>query len=123
MAGLFGLFGGKKKEEAKKNSSDNSFFLTDDDAKTLGNIDYMRKTVEIKRTFPNTVAGKGAKISKLVSSSDMKVIKNNQIQTPSVKKQETVTESKTTIDNLTEKRRQSDNSMDMFRKMAKDIKK
>ena len=47
MAGFFGLFGGKDKAPQSKEA----FFLSEDEAKTFGNIDYMRKEVVIRRTF------------------------------------------------------------------------
>ncbi|MGD1857137.1 MAG: hypothetical protein ACFB2W_23130 [Leptolyngbyaceae cyanobacterium] len=48
MAGLFGLFGGKKNQSPQ---SKEAFFLSEDEAKTFGDIDYMRKEVVIRRTF------------------------------------------------------------------------
>ncbi len=54
MAGfLDGLFGGKKKgpEQPKE-----AFFLDDDSAKSLGDIEYMRKPSTVRRTFPKSVS-------------------------------------------------------------------
>ena len=48
MAGFFGLFGGKKDQVPE---SKEAFFLSEDDAKTFGDIDYMRKEVVVRRTF------------------------------------------------------------------------
>ena len=48
MAGFFGLFGGNKD---KTPQSKEAFFLSEDDAKTFGNIDFMRKEVVVRRTF------------------------------------------------------------------------
>ena len=48
MAGFFGLFGGNKN---KSPQSKEAFFLSEDEAKTYGNIDFMRKEVVIRRTF------------------------------------------------------------------------
>ena len=47
MAGFFGLFGGKDKAPQSKEP----FFLSEDEAKTYGNIDFMRKEVVVRRTF------------------------------------------------------------------------
>ncbi|ESA36045.1 tr [Leptolyngbya sp. Heron Island J] len=48
MAGFFGLFGGKKNQGPQ---SKEAFFLSEDEAKTFGDIDFMRKEVVIRRTF------------------------------------------------------------------------
>ena len=48
-----GLFG--KKEKAPKESKE-AFFLDDDSAKSLGNLEYMRKPSTVRRTFPKTVS-------------------------------------------------------------------
>ncbi len=48
MAGLFGLFGGNKN---KGPQSKEAFFLSEDDAKSFGDIDFMRKEVVVRRTF------------------------------------------------------------------------
>lgn len=122
MAGLFGLFGGKKKEE---NNSDKGYFLNNDDAKTFGNIDYMRETKKVIHTFPKTITGKGTKIEQEVSASAKTVTKNNQVIKSVVKSVESsaVTQTQSKTQEIVEKRRSSDNSLDMFRKMAKDLKK
>ena len=44
MAGFLGLGG-----------SGESFFLEPDDAKTMGDLEYMRKPVKVKRTFAKSV--------------------------------------------------------------------
>ena len=36
----------------------NDFFLEPDDAQTLGDINYMRKSVRVRRTFPKTLKNK-----------------------------------------------------------------
>lgn len=48
MAGFFGLFGGNKN---KGPQSKEAFFLSEDDAKSFGDIDFMRKEVVVRRTF------------------------------------------------------------------------
>jgi hypothetical protein len=116
MAGLFGW--GSKNEE---------FFLGSDDAKTFGDIDFMRKSKKVKRTFPNTISGKGAKILQEVSSLGKTVTKNDQIGKTSSTfdpvESSSVDKTQVETNQIIEKRRSTDNSMDMFRKMAKSIKK
>ncbi|MEM7796014.1 MAG: hypothetical protein AAF579_16370 [Cyanobacteria bacterium P01_C01_bin.118] len=46
--GLFDFLGGNKN---KAPQSKEAYFLSEDEAKTFGNIDYMRKEVVIRRTF------------------------------------------------------------------------
>ena len=51
---------------------DKDFFLSPDDSQTLGDINYMRKSVRVKRTFPKTLANKdGFAIEKSVSADNM----------------------------------------------------
>ncbi len=50
MAGLFGIFGNKDQGE--------DFYLDEDQAKTWGDIDYMRRPQEVKKTFPKIAGGK-----------------------------------------------------------------
>ena len=126
MAGLFGLFGGKKKkDQAQSRDEKDSFFLNPDEAKSMGDIDYMRLSKKIRRTFPKTPGNQVTEIVKEVSSikvsiqSDLSNGVNTQStwgqpQTENVSQPES--ESKPT-------RRVNDTSMDLFRQMAKDIKK
>ncbi|ACK66812.1 conserved hypothetical protein [Rippkaea orientalis PCC 8801] len=122
---LFGLFGGKAQyvDEIDPNAPQQpekkeAFFLEADDAKSLGNAEFMRKSYKIRRTFPKRPGGKGGEIVEEISSlkksvassvgSTESVVSNPQSSPETVVKAE---------------RRASDNSMDMFRQMAKDIKK
>ncbi|MGJ3246600.1 MAG: hypothetical protein ACFE0I_11040 [Elainellaceae cyanobacterium] len=127
-----GLFGSKRKQGSGKNASDaakkpKSYFLSADDAKTYGDIDYMRTAKSVKRTFPKTKTNQGEfSLTKTVSamedarSSDQEtastfgqpVSTNNSAPQPTFKDEE-----------KTEQRRRSDTSMDMFRNMARDIRK
>lgn len=127
MAGLFGLFGGKAKYidepndiavEQNGNNNGNSYFLEPDDAKTLGNIEFMRKPKTIKRSFPKTLNGEGTKVVAQVSSLDKAKINPNGKISPNVSPTPEVKPSSEAPN-----RRSSDSGMDMFRKMAKDIKK
>ena len=58
MARLFGLFG-------KKDPNEEDFYLDSDEAKTWGDIDYMRRPQEVKKTFPKIFAGKEVKPPKI----------------------------------------------------------
>ena len=126
------------------------FFLEPDDAQTMGDINYMRKSVRVRRTFPKTLKNKdGFAIEKQVSAtedvalSDRNVgnglVSSNNSFTPSnnsfvAQTQNTVTQepnnniAQEPNNNIQptsnpEERRQTDTNMDMFRNMARNIKK
>jgi hypothetical protein len=92
-----------------------AFFLEMDDARTMGDIDYMRSVKSVKRTFPKTPGMEEASIVKQVSASEssqkngmVEIAKPAQApQTPAVDE--------------AAQRRRTDTSMDMFRNMAKGI--
>lgn len=122
---FFGLFGNKTKyvdePDNENNTLDNkeSFFLSSDDAKTFGNLEYMRKSLKIRRTFPKTKNGKGAEIIKEISS--MQINKSSgSMSSPTPKIEPQSTAQNTSSNN---KRRSVDTNMDIFRKMAREIKK
>ncbi len=49
--------------------ADQDFFLSPDDSQTLGDINYMRKSVRVRRTFPKTLKNKdGFAVEKVVSA-------------------------------------------------------
>jgi hypothetical protein len=115
MAGFFGLF-------AKKNKKvEDAYFLNPDDAKTYGDIDYMRTSKTTRRTFPKTLYNtNGGELIQEVSSEKM-VQKN-----PSEVIKQKTTFSDTTESNSSftpQANRKTDTNMDMFRDMAKKIKK
>ncbi len=128
MAGLFGLFGKKARyvEDIEANPSPQSekkeaFFLESDDAKSLGNAEYMRTPIKIKRSFPKTVNSEGGEVVKEVSAMEVKKIQANGQPAPSAKTDSALSPANSTPVNGD--RRSSDNSLDMFRQMAKDLKK
>ena len=64
MAGFFGLFGGNKNDEPK-----GSFFLSPDESKTYGDIEFMRTSKTVTRTFVKTVGNPdGGEVVSQVSS-------------------------------------------------------
>ncbi|NEN89134.1 MAG: hypothetical protein F6K48_09545 [Okeania sp. SIO3H1] len=54
IGALFGIFGGKKAEDQ---GSGEAFFLDADSASSLGDVDFMRKSIAVKRSYPKA-AGK-----------------------------------------------------------------
>ncbi len=125
MAGLFGIFGKRTKyvEEQDPITPDTekkeAFFLEPDSAKSFGNAEFMRKPVTTRRTFPKTLKGGGGELVQQVSSLEKVKIQENGL--PAVPTQKKVAEQAPAPVN--NERRRSDSSLDMFRKMAKDINK
>lgn len=134
MAGLFGFFGKKKdndgKDRAKPTETNGSkpeaYFLDADQAKSFGNIEYMRTAKTVRRTFPKTV-GNGGTFERVQTVSTIEAAKaaalkaaidQSKIDIPSVTKS-----GETPANSEAIARRRSDSSMDMFRKMAQDIRK
>ena len=141
MAGLFGLFGNKTKyvgeadptPEAPKESKE-AFFLESDAAKSLGDAEYMRKPVRVRRTFPKTLYSDGAEVIREVSSMEANRVQSNGQPMPApvkalapVSQNPIAASAPAPVSQPTEgektERRTNDNSLDMFRKMAKEIKK
>lgn len=122
MAGFFGLFNSKTKyiDEPDTDNAENGsleFFLEPDEAKSLGNIEYMRKPSVIKKTFPKSRSQEGGELIQEVSSLDKnKPSEANTTPSPTVK-----------TDKLTEspnqERRRPDDTIDLFRNMARELKK
>ncbi|MEM8828221.1 MAG: hypothetical protein AAGE96_02555 [Cyanobacteria bacterium P01_G01_bin.19] len=130
---------------------DKDFFLSPDDSMTMGDINYMRKPKRVRRTFPKTASNKGGfavetEVSANEDRSGMYKGNNNQDisqntvfnPTPSTQSQPgitggsavTQTESQPSAAASTpapapapspQERRKTDTSMDMFRNMAKNI--
>lgn len=125
-----GIFGSKDKgnnEPSQAPTSESAYFLDPDEAKTFGNIDYMRTPKTVKKTFPKgKVSGEYTKAVSATEEMDFSGTTTPQpVQKPRAAEptptappvQPKFTEEKA------EARRKSDNSMDMFRNMARDIKK
>lgn len=95
-----------------------AYYLEPDDAKTLGNVDYMREKRVIKRTFPGNLSGGPSEVVKEISN--FEEIKLSGKQQESISKPEP---SKPTVAKPQEQpkvqRRSGDSSMDMFRNMAR----
>jgi hypothetical protein len=121
-----GIFGSKKKSDAqpveRPQKDEKAFFLDPDEAKTFGNIDYMRTAKSVKKTFPKgKVSGEYTKAVSATETMDF-----SQPSTPQPVKREEPSAPSTPAPSFSSEpapRRQPDTSMDLFRNMAKDIKK
>ncbi len=95
------------------------FFLNPDEAQTLGNINYMRKSVRVRHTFPKTVKNpQGFEVVKEISS-----LEENPFSSVPEKSPESSGSSSTFPSTFSSspKSTQSSSNMDMFRNMARKI--
>ena len=106
------------------------FFLDPDDAQTLGDINYMRKSIRVRHTFPKTLKNpQGFAIEKEVSSSDDRLVDNLGINRSEIPASLSTTQnSQSTSNNFsvepikdTPRKRPQGSSMDLFRNMARNI--
>jgi hypothetical protein len=121
--GLFsGLFGGGASADQPKGS----YFLDADDAKSFGDIEYMRTSKTVKRTFAKKKGQEHMESLKQVSATNaVKLDEKNGLPTQAAFSTSTPIEAttKSAIEEVKTKRRTSDSGMDMFRNMAKEIRK
>lgn len=118
MARFFGLFGANN----QNGNSSEDYYLDSDQSKTLGDIDYMRTARQIKRTYAKYKNGAqgGMKVIKQISATsdflgnDLKSSTSEPtfapIETPANR-------------SITGSSGRVDSNMDIFRKMAKEVKK
>jgi hypothetical protein len=128
-----GLFSSKSKKNIEEVSQPgDAFYLPADDAKTFGNIDYMRSSKKTRRTFPKQIVGEDNEYFNEVSATqkvdpkDKPPVDNspfNGYSAQPVKPTESASPSFQPPAKPEKERRQPDTSMDMFRNMARDIKK
>jgi hypothetical protein len=118
-----GLFG-KKKEEGEeqeniiKKDNPREFFLDPDNAKTYGNIDYMRTAKSVRKTYP-----KGdLEVVESISAMEKRDITDSVAEPKKTIKSEPTSTSKMGVP-IPERKSSEGGGMDMFRKMAKDINK
>lgn len=131
MAGLFNIFGSNKNadESQTPQPSGDAFYLDFDQAQTMGNLDYMRSTKSVKRTYAKSVSQPDEIVEvKQVSASGMKRIveKEGMTSVTSMNGNQSSTEVVQAFQPKSaevEARRKTDTSMDMFRNMAKGIRK
>jgi len=111
----------KQEKVARTPRENDAYFLESSEAQTYGNLEYMKASKKIRRTFPKT-AGSPEAIEYIQELSAMGRVVPGQakvdIIAPKVESQST----QSTPDAATQ-RRKAGADMDMFRKMAKDIRK
>nr|WP_290227625.1 hypothetical protein [Trichocoleus desertorum] len=112
-----------KNTDSQPAPTSRAFFLNDDEAKSLGNVEYMRKAMKIRRTFPKTVGSNVREIVSEISSLETKLQLSQaqiEIANPAPAAQP---ESAILNNDAIAERRSTDSSMDLFRNMARDLKK
>jgi hypothetical protein len=95
-----------------------AFFLDPDEAKTMGDIDYMRKARKVKKSFPSTKAwGEGFEVEEEISATQKNGFKPQQASASGS------TNPSPEVKGEISQRRKADSNMDLFRNMAKDMRK
>ena len=127
IKGLFNS-GEKSKETVVQQSASiparqsEAFFLDDDAAKSLGDIDYMRTAKSVRRTFPKAMNNQAESERTVTVSAMLKQNPNMNGQTIAAEPVNSSQAAPAKVDQA-EERRRTDTSMDMFRSMARQIKK
>jgi hypothetical protein len=136
---LSGFFGGKSKDETpaqpeakQPKTNGQAYYLEMDEARTYGDLNYMRTSKKIRRTFPKTVNNEEIEMEKEVSAMNMAdaglgsqvpKVSMGSIVTGTPQSPSTTANGSTPTNADAIERRKSDSSLDMFRNMAKDIRK
>ena len=128
---LFGSKDDNNGEQAPRQKQ-KAFFLDPDEAKTYGDIEYMRKPNTVRRSFPKSLGNpEGGEQVEEVSALEKKSLSKPKSNQPQMNQSASASQSTTgegqmysaQDDPKIEERRKSDSSLDMFRNMARDIKK
>ncbi|HZG37528.1 MAG TPA: hypothetical protein VEZ50_02505 [Nodosilinea sp.] len=133
-----GLFGGKAKNPGEADRPvrrqpaaqqptikqvGGAYFLSDDDAKSYGNIEYMRSSKTVRRTFARKRGDTEERESvRQISALDAKRLQEQGLAVEKIAPSEVSIQPVVKKDASAE-RRKGDTNLDMFRKMAKDMKK
>ncbi|MGF1518057.1 MAG: hypothetical protein ACFCVB_09670 [Nodosilinea sp.] len=133
-----GLFGGKAKnpgesdrpvrqqraaQEPTIKQVGGAYFLDADDAKSYGNIEYMRSTKTVRRTFAKKLGETEEKESiRQISAMEARRLEEKGMAVQKVAPSETSFQP-AAKQSASSDRSKVDTNLDMFRKMAKDIKK
>jgi hypothetical protein len=97
-----------------------AYYLSSDEARTFGNVEYMRLSKSVRRTFPKAKLGLDNESIRLISSMEQSG-RGSAIQPSSPAKSTELQRSSEGKEGTG--RRRADASMDVFRKMARDIRK
>lgn len=133
-----GLFGGKAKNPGEADRSvrkqpapqqptikqaGGAYFLNEDDAKSYGDIEYMRSSKVVRRTYAKKRGDTAERESiRQISALEAKKLQEQGLPVQKVASSEVSSQPAVKKDTSFD-RRKVDTNLDMFRKMAKDIKK
>lgn len=102
---------------------DGAYFLSEDDAKSYGNIEYMRSSKTVRRTYAKKRGETGERESiRQISAMEARRLQDQGVPVQQVASAD-VSYQPTVKKDASSERRRVDTNLDMFRKMAKDIKK
>lgn len=104
-----------KVKPANQKLDSDAFFLDADSAKTFGDIDYMRSSKSVRRSYPKEKLGK--------DNASVKTLSSLAKSSPNLSNGSAPAASPSQPDQPKSDRRRADSSMDMFRNMARDLKK
>ncbi|MEN9229708.1 MAG: hypothetical protein Q6L68_02275 [Thermostichus sp. DG02_5_bins_236] len=130
MVGIFRrFFGSRGKADSipaaepiskPKKSRDNAFFLDPDEAKTFGNIDYMRTPKTVKHTFLDFGATEKVEVVEQISSLGKAKLITEEPKTAEAASEEGSDPTISTSSQVNP-RRQAGSDMDTFRNMARNL--
>jgi hypothetical protein len=115
----------KKVERQPKEKESKAFFLEMNEARTYGDLEYMQASKKVKRTFPKTLdQPEEQEFVQEVSAMD-RVVEGKAATASSAMPMAEPQQQTSTASSSDEavERRKTDTSMDMFRNMAKQIRK
>ncbi|GAB4212345.1 MAG: hypothetical protein OHK0012_06450 [Synechococcales cyanobacterium] len=118
-----GLFQRPPRLEVEVKAPTQEFFLDPDDAKTLGNIEYMRTLRTVRKTFPKMVGTKKETLEIIESISASEKVRVNQPEGESATPPVGSSAAGSAEPAVDLERRRADNSLDLFRSMARDLNK
>jgi hypothetical protein len=121
--GIFEFIFGKSAPK-EENRTKQSYYLNDDDAKSFGNIEYMRSTKTVRRTFAKKKGQEHLESVRQISAS--KAAEVSDIGSFSLSQQANAANGAANVSPTpasTPRRKAKAGDMDMFRNMAKDIRK
>lgn len=127
------LFGSKSKDaeasvaaiKPARVERGNAYYLNADEAQTYGNLEYMRSSKTVRHTFPKAKVGKENAQVRVISSSAASSFNGVPAAplTPNQSTSQATSQGSDSVNSDAASRRRPDASMDMFRNMARDIKK
>jgi hypothetical protein len=100
-----------------------AFYLESDDAKTLGDLNYMRSSRSVRKTFPKAKFGADNELVRTISATEAARLGIDPAQLGATSKANPEASSQSASAESVSERRRGDSSLDRFRSMAREIKK